>query len=140
MAALSAARKVERMGTNTVPFQYKAKQKGSTTIHKGAIVVFNAGYAAPGTAAAALVAIGVAAESSTNSGADGAASVAIEPGVYKFNNHGSNTVVAANVGSLAYIEDDNTVGNSATSKSAAGRIMQLDSDGVWVAVGIGLGS
>lgn len=137
--ALAADRSTVRMGETPFPLSpISYKQKGSTTIYKGSIVALNAGYAAPGASAASLICVGMAVEKSANAGADGAVEVKVEEGIFKFKNHGTNTVVAANVGSIAYIEDDETVGNLATSKSAAGKIVRLDSDGVWVKMGLSI--
>jgi hypothetical protein len=36
------------------------------------------------------------------------------------------------VGATAYITDDQTVNKTATGKSAAGKLVKLDSDGAWV--------
>jgi hypothetical protein len=43
-----------------------------------------------------------------------------------FDNDGTNTVVAANLGGTVYLTDDHTVGNLSTGNSAAGRAWKLD--------------
>ncbi len=141
MAALAAERNTIQRAFGAFPQEALSyAQKGSTKIFKGSIVALNAGYAAPGASAANLITVGVAQETSDNSsGLDGAATVLVKEGIFKFANHGTNTVVAANVGALCYIEDDQTVGNLSTSKSVAGRVHKLDSDGVWVKIGHGIG-
>lgn len=145
MAALTAARNTRQMqDIQRSPIGYP--QKGSTTIFQGALVVLNAGYAAPGTAAASLIAVGRAKRHYANAGADGAvpkdingrsytqALIEVEEGIFKFANSGGDLVVAADVGGLCYITDDQTVCHTATGKSVAGKVIQLDSDGVWVRI------
>jgi len=57
-------------------------------------------------------------------------------GEHKFANAGD--ITAASVGSPAYFVDESTVSaDSATSsRNAAGTIVQVDGDGVWVALGV----
>ncbi len=106
-------------------------------IYAGALVALNAtGYAVPGATATGLVARGVAQEAVDNSaGADGAVSVASKRGVFRFANDGS--VGRADIGATAYIVDDQTVANNDATgtRSAAGKIIDVDSVGVWVQVG-----
>lgn len=131
MAALTAARNTTQMADiPRSPISYK--QKGSTTIYQGSLVVLNAGYAAPGTAATSLIAVGRAKKTSVNSGADGAVEVEVEEGIFKWANAGGDPILAANVGATVYITDDQTVNITATGKSAAGKCVRLDSDGAWV--------
>lgn len=145
MAALTAARSTKQMqDIQRSPLAYP--QKGSTTIFQGSLVVLNAGYAAPGSTATGLIAIGRAKRHTANAGADGAvpkdingrsytqALIEIEEGVFKFANAAGDLVVAADVGGLCYITDDQTVNHTATGKSVAGKVIQIDSDGVWVRI------
>lgn len=114
--------------------------KASTTVHQGSLVVLNAGYAAPGTAATGLVAIGRAEESATAVSA-GDALVRVRRGVFKFANSASGDLIAqADVGADCYIVDDATVAktNGTNTRSRAGQIVAVDSDGVWVQIGLGL--
>ena len=108
----------------------------STTIYAGSLVVSNAnGYAAPGSAIAGLVALGRAEEQVINGGANGAKTVAVRRNkAFKFANSGTDAVVQADLGRSCYIEDDQTVCHTATSKSVAGTVLQLDTDGVWVKI------
>lgn len=138
MAALTAERNTRQMlDVTRSPLAFPVK--ASTKIYKGSLVVINAGYAQPGATATGLIAIGRAKKTVDNSaGANGDLTVEVDPGIFKWNNAGGDLVVAATVGSLCYITDDNTVNLTATGKSAAGRVVQLDSDGVWVQSGLGL--
>ena len=83
--ALSAARSTTRKLAQPVT-GYDLPVKTSVTIYQGAIVVCNAGYAAPGTAAASLIAMGVAAETVANTGADGAVKCRVERGAFWMKN------------------------------------------------------
>ncbi len=111
----------------------------NTTIYAGSLVVANgSGYAAPGSTATTLTALGRAEERKTNSGANGAASILVRRGaVFKFKNSGTDPVVQATLGKTCYIVDDETV--SATNaggntQSAAGKVVGIDADGVWVEI------
>lgn len=107
--------------------------KGGVKIWKGSQVALNAGYLAPFTAATGLVCCGRAQKTVDNTaGADGAVECEALEGDFKWDNDGTNPVVAANIGALCYGVDDHTVGNLVTGKSIAGRISRLESDGVWV--------
>lgn len=114
------------------------KVKGSVKCIEGGIAVLASGYCKPGVSGASLVMLGLFAETKDNTaGADGAMTVKVlrlegDTEVH-LDNHGTNTIVQADVGGTAYIEDDHTVGNLATSKSAAGIIQQIDADGgIWI--------
>jgi hypothetical protein len=105
------------------------------TIYAGAIVARNAsGYATPGAVATTLRFIGRASEKVVNAGADGTMSIAVEKGIFKFGNYASDLVTIADVGNDCYIYDDYQVAKtSATStRSVAGKVFAVDSDGVWV--------
>jgi len=110
---------------------------GSTICYGGGIAVANAtGYAEPGTTATGKTALGRFNQRVDNSaGADGALNVEIERGVFEFANSGTDAVTQAEVGKTIYIEDDQTVCKTATGKSAAGKCVGIDSDGVWVEIG-----
>lgn len=107
----------------------------STTIEKGKFVAVNAGgYLVEMSATTGLHAVGRAEEDVDNSsGANGALNCKCRQGIFKWANDATDTVVAADIGDTAYGEGDDTVGNDNTGTSVAGRIVQLDTDGVWVA-------
>lgn len=143
MAALTAARVgTKQYGTQSgIPEMYEIPQKGSTTLYPGAGVVLNAGYAAPATTAAGLISVGRCESLSANTGADGAVIARIRPGVFPFNNSAAGDAIAqADVGADCYWVDDNTVAKTSNSsaRSRAGKIIKVDSDGVWVQLAIGL--
>jgi len=109
----------------------------SANIFVGALVALNAtGFAAPGTLVAGLTAVGVAQEPADNSaGLDGDINVEVSRGVFRFDNSVANPVNRTHIGTTVYIEDDQTVRSLATAASAAGTVIDLDADGVWVEVG-----
>lgn len=138
MTALATARNTqERTG---VVFDFPVA--ATTKIYQGSIVALNAGYAAPGATATGRIAIGRAEETADNtSGSAGAIKVRVKRGVFKYGNSSSGDQIAqADVGADCYIVDDQTVAktNGSSSRSVAGKIVGVDSDGVWVQIGLGL--
>lgn len=104
-------------------------------LYAGALVVANAtGYAAPGTTAVGLTYLGRAEESVDNTGgANGAATVLVRRlNAFKWGNDGS--ITQAHQGKTAYIVDDQTLAatDGAGTRSAAGRIVGIEPDGVWI--------
>ena len=108
-------------------------------VYAGGIGVVNAsGYATKGSAATTLKAVGRIEESVDNTGgADGATTIKIRRGVFKFKNSATDAVTRASIMGDCYIEDDETVAATAgdpVSKSKAGKVISIDSDGVWVEI------
>jgi len=106
-------------------------------IYAGALLAVNAaGYAVPGVTSAALTYVGRADESIDNAeGADGNATVMVRRNMaFMFNNLPADAVTQASLGALCYIVDDETVAGSdgAGSRSAAGIVLGVESNGVWV--------
>lgn len=110
----------------------------NTKIFAGALVVVNAsGYAAPGSTATGLKAAGRAEEQVDNiGGAAGAKSVTVRRGVFKFKNAAADPVGIARILDTCYIVDDETVAASSGTgtRSAAGKVVGIDPDGVWVEI------
>lgn len=108
----------------------------ATKIYAGSIVCLDAaGNAVPGSVATTLKARGRAEEQVDNSaGAAGALTVQSRKGVFRFKNDG--TVARVDIGSTAYIVDDETVAdnNGTNTRSSAGTITDVDADGVWVKI------
>jgi hypothetical protein len=107
-----------------------AKVKGATTIFAGTLIALTAGFAAPGSAALGLYALGRSASKVVNAGADGDTTVDYEPGIYRWAN--GDAIARADVGKRAFIVDDQTVSKDGVGKSLAGIIIDVDADGVWV--------
>lgn len=115
--------------------------KAATKILAGTIVMIDAGYAAPGATATSKIAAGLADETVDNTaGAAGALTIRVKPGVFKFVNLAADPVVAAGVGTDCYIADNQSVAatTGGATRSRAGVVVQLDSDGVWVQLGFGV--
>lgn len=131
MAALTADRNTAMKDGDLVYVPVAASVK----IYAGAKVVANAsGYAAPATAAASLTYLGRAEEMADNStGANGAISVLVRrKKAFKWANKAGDLVTVALIGKSCYIEDDQTVRATASGTSASGKVLAIESDGVWV--------
>lgn len=107
----------------------------------GAIAMKNAtGYGTPGATATGQIALGRVEEYVDNTnGGDGAVNVTVRKGVFKFaNSAGGDLIAIADIGNTCYIVDDQTVAKTdgTGTRSAAGTIVGVDSDGVWVRMGI----
>lgn len=135
MAALTADRNTPRRDA----VQFEFPQATNTHIYAGAIVMLNAsGYATPGATATGQKCVGIAeAASDNNPGADGAVSVKVRRGCFRFGNSGGGDAIAlADVGADCYIVDDQTVAktNGSSTRSVAGKIRDVDTAGVWVEI------
>lgn len=108
----------------------------ATSLHVNAIAVLAAGLAV-GLAAATGTekCAGVVTFAVSNPGGNGAVRVEVEAGEHKF---ATTDIVAADVGATAYFVDDQTVSKShaTNSRLIAGKIIQVDDDGVWVELGV----
>jgi len=115
--------------------RYSHPVAATAKIYAGSLVVLNAtGYAAPGSTATGLIAAGRAeAQVDNSAGADGALSVEVSTGVFRFVNEGD--ITRAHIGDSAYITDDQTVTAVTTGRSVAGTITDVDASGVWVKIG-----
>lgn len=108
--------------------------KSAAECFQGALAVMDGAVVKPGVAAAGLRTVGVFERYVKNAGADGAVTAPVKRGTFKFANHGANAVTASHIGSDCYVEDDQTVGSLATTKSVAGKVFQVEADGVWVTI------
>ena len=129
MTALTADRSTNaRSGTK---FYYPIA--AATEIFKGSLVVLDAsGNLEPATDATGKVAVGRANEYVNNTGAAAALSCEVEAGTFHWVNSGTNTLTKADIGNTVYCVDDQTVDSLATSSSAAGIMVDIDSLGVWI--------
>lgn len=119
--------------------QYSDPVAAATRIFGGSLVCLNAaGNAVPGSTSATLKARGVAQEHVDNrDGAAGDLRVESRRGVFPFaNSTSTDEITRADIGASAYIVDDQTVAKtSATNtRSIAGVIRDVDSNGVWVEI------
>lgn len=106
----------------------------ATKVFQGTLVARNAaGNVVPASDAAALRVLGVAQEDVDNTdGSAGDLTVNVKVGVFRFANSGTAAVDADDEGKVCFVEDDNTVAESSTHKIPAGRVVDVDADGVWV--------
>lgn len=118
--------------------QFSLPVAANAKIYAGGIVMLNAtGYATKGATATGQICAGRAEELVDNTGgADGAISINVRAGVFKFANGGDITI--AEIGDTCYIVDDQTVAKTdgTATRSAAGKVVGVDSDGVWVRMGL----
>jgi len=131
MVALTERRRTKRRDGTVFAHPVKAGAR----IWQGALVMLEGGYAVPAREAAGLVAAGVARAGADNAaGADGALTVEVERGCFAFENAGD--ITRAHIGQQAYAVDDQTVSASDNNgaRSAAGTIMDVNEDGVWVRI------
>lgn len=107
-------------------------------IFAGALVAISAiGYAVPGSTAVGLKAAGRAEQAVDNTGgADGAVTVRVRRGTFKFKNAAGDQVGLTHVLGNCYIVDDETVAatDGVGTRSVAGKVIGVDNDGVWVQV------
>ena len=108
----------------------------STKIYAGSLVALNSsGFAVPASDTAGLIVKGRSEQEVDNSaGIAGAVTVIVKSGAFKYANSGTHAVSV--VGSQAVVEDDGTVASTSTNLVGAGKVIAIDSDGVWVAVGL----
>ena len=104
----------------------------------GTIAVQNAsGFCQPASTATGLIPLGRFAKYIDNSaGANGDVQVEVESGVFYFAND-ADAVVAADVGKVCYLVDDQTVAKTdgTGTRSVAGIVDEVDANGVWVSMG-----
>jgi hypothetical protein len=130
---LTFSRPTQQKGKELALFPVAAGVK----IFAGALVALNAtGYLVPGAVSTTLRYQGKAEDYVDNTaGVDGAKKVLVRRNLaFKFANHQADPVAQADVGNTVYIVDDQTVAktNGANTRSAAGKVLAIDADGVWV--------
>jgi hypothetical protein len=110
--------------------------KANAKIFEGSLVALDAlGYAIAGNTAEGLIAAGRSEEFIDNTGGvDGAVSVKVRRGVFKYNNDDTDPVTAQDIKKECYILDDETVTMLAVGTSVAGKVIGLDNDEVLVEI------
>ena len=138
--ALSAERNTRRQGVSPILDTLEPPMKANHKIWKGALVVrlASTGLAESGAAGTTFKAVGVAEETVDNlGGAASAKTVRCRRGVFKFKNSASaDEIVQADFLKDCFIVDDETVAktNGSSTRSIAGLVMGVDTDGVWVQI------
>lgn len=111
--------------------------EANVVIRAGVLICANAaGHAIEGNVATTLTYLGRSEEAVDNTGgAAGAVTVKVRRGlVFQWANAADDPVTQASLGKLCYVEDNQTVAatNGGNTRSAAGVVFGLDSNGVWV--------
>jgi hypothetical protein len=136
MPALTADRATaQRPGDE---FSYDA---AAVACFAGGIAMLNAaGNATPGAVATGQICAGMFVENVDNSaGVAAAVKVKVRSGVFRFGNSAAaDAITKAHIGDTCYIVDDQTVAltDGTASRSAAGKVVDVDSAGVWVRMGL----
>lgn len=135
MTALAADRRTPIRPAEDFEFPVAA----ATKIFAGAIVCINSsGLATKGATSTTLKTVGVAQALADNSaGAASAIRVKTRRGCFKFaNSTTTDAITLAEVGADCYVVDDQTVAktNGSSSRSVAGKVRDVESDGVWVEI------
>ncbi|VWX62578.1 hypothetical protein [Sphingorhabdus sp. 109] len=118
--------------------QFSRPVAAATVIYAGALVCLNAaGNAVPGSTSTTLVVDGIAEDTIDNSGGSaGDVNVPVyRPGLARFaNSTSTDEITAAEIGDNCYIVDDQTVAktNGTSTRSVAGKVEDVDAQGVWV--------
>lgn len=109
----------------------------TTRIYTGALVAINAaGLAVPGSTSTTLKGAGSALAAADNTlGGPGDIRVRVDKRPARFGNStGADAIGLADIGSDCFIVDDQTVAktNGTNTRSRAGKVFDVDADGVWV--------
>jgi hypothetical protein len=137
MAASVVDRPVQRRANGISRTFGICKIAAATKILKGTLVAKNlTGFLVAAANTAGLKVVGVALATVDNTaGADGALSVGVETGVFKFLNDGVAPCVQADVFGTVFASDNQTIRTRAGSLGvAAGLLEQIDADGVWIKI------
>ena len=138
MAALTAARDTPEMAHPTSLVTERGIA-GSTQCYAGGIACLNAsGYVVPGATSTTLKTVGRFEKSALGT-TNGAVTVPIRIGVFRFNNSSAgDAITIADVDTVCFVVDDQTVAktNGTSTRSAAGTVFDVDATGVWVLMGI----
>lgn len=133
MAALTQDRNTTMREGQEISLGVAAAKK----IYAGSLVARDSGgNATPGAVATTLLGMGRAEEQVDNSaGNAGDKTVIVRKGVFLFGNSSAgDQITAADIGKECYIVDDQTVAKTdgTSTRSIAGRIVDVESAGVWV--------
>lgn len=118
---------------------FARKVAATVKIYQGGLTCLSAtGYATPGAVATTLTADGIALQTVDNSdGAAGDLTVEVEKGTFQFKNSAAaDAITIAEIGDDCYVVDDETVAktNGTNTRSVAGKIVDVDAQGVWVRI------
>ncbi len=133
MAALTTDRNTAQI----MPGHSAGDVAAGVTLYQGALVMRDAaGDLVAGQTATGLVGVGCAVRRADNSaGAAGDLVAEYAQGVFHYaNSSGADEITKANIGDVCFAVDDQTVAltNGTNTRSPAGTIHAVDSNGVWV--------
>lgn len=137
MTALTADRATaERLGD-----EFSFDVAASVVCRAGGIAVLDtSGNVKPAVVATGLICVGRFQEMVDNSAGSAAAVKAkVRGGVFRFGNSAAgDAITKAHIGDTCYLADDQTVAltDATGTRSAAGKIVDVDSAGVWVRMGL----
>ena len=110
--------------------QFEYGVEANAVIYQGAVVQQNGNNVEKGAKAASKKYVGIALEQVTGSATDGEVKVNVRRRVAAKLKVASGRSLA--LGATAYLEDDETVHDQDTGRSALGDVVAVDTDGVWV--------
>lgn len=132
MTALAADRDTKERSSRKISLPVAA----SVICFAGGLAARDAnGRATPGATGTTLKGVGRFAEQVTNGAVAGAVNVEIEKGIFRFTNStATDAITTADIGNDCYMVDDQTVAktNGSSTRSVAGKVFDVDSQGVWV--------
>ncbi len=142
MAALTAARNTKAyQGEAPLPVKLGLPLAAGAKVFKGGMAMLDAGWLKAAATAVGKQVIGRvnpkdgAMVVDNTAGGNGALTTDVEQGVFQWGNSAAGDAIAqANVGSLCYCVDDQTVAltSGGATRSIAGTIVAVDAKGVWV--------
>lgn len=134
--ALTAERNTKQQDNKPIVDLIGLPVKGSVKIYKGALVGRDAGgFLKPMAADLTLRCVGMALSTVDTTGlSDGAVTINVRQGVFKYAN--GDTIVVGLEGNDLYASDDQTVnkGDSNGTRPFVGKLVQVDTDGVWIEI------
>lgn len=111
----------------------------SVTCYAGALAVLDsAGNAKPGVTGTGLVAVGRFGRQVVNGAVAAAVTAPVRNGIFRWDNSASgDAITKAEIGDICFIVDDQTVAKTSgtNTRSPAGIVTDVDTDGVWVLMG-----
>lgn len=134
MTATTTERNTPQRSAHTRSFPVKA----ATRIKAGTLVALDSsGWAVEATTSTTIKVVGVADRTVENSaGANGDLRIEVRrDGAYRFENSASSDAIATtDIGATCFAVDNQTVAktNGSSTRSAAGKVLDVDTLGVWV--------
>jgi len=136
MAALTKPRSTPRLGQDIAPYDFPIAANAKVWLGSIACIDGTNKRLVPGTATTGLICVGRSRDTYDNTGgAAEAFKCAVDSGIFRWDNSASGDLIAqADVHNVCYIVDDHTVAktDATGTRSAAGKIIAVDAQGVWV--------